>query len=67
MNHVSDAESITLRNRKPLAPQFHRHIAKSRLMDKTCKVGDSVLIYDVVATEPDGVVCVTHATRFHFE
>ncbi len=67
MNRVCDAESITLRNRKPLAPPFHRHIAKSRLMDKTCRVGDSVIIYDIVATEPGGVVRVTRATRFHFE
>lgn len=67
MNQVSYAESITLRNRKPLAPPFHRHIVKSKLMDKTCRVGDSILIYDVIATKPDGVVRVTRATRFHFE
>ncbi|MBW7988728.1 MAG: hypothetical protein FVQ84_01720 [Planctomycetes bacterium] len=67
MNPVSQAESITLHNRKPLAPPFHRHIAKSKLIDTTCRVGDSVLIYDIVATEPDGVVRVTRATRFQFE
>ena len=67
MNSVPDANSITLRNRKPLAPPFHRHIAKGKLMDKTCKVGDSVLIYDIVATEPEGEVRVTRATCFQFE
>ncbi len=67
MNPVSEAESITLRNRKPLAPPFHRHIVKSKLMDRTCRVGDSIIIYDIIATEPDGVVRVTRATRFQFE
>jgi hypothetical protein len=67
MNSVPDANSITLRNRKPLAPPFHRHIAKSKLVNKTCKVGDNVLIYDIVATEPEGEVRVTRATRFQFE
>lgn len=67
MSSVPEANSITLRNRKPLAPPFHRHIAKSKLIDKTCKVGDNVIIYDIVATEPDGEVRVTHATRFQFE
>jgi hypothetical protein len=67
MSTVSEAESITLRNRKPLAPPFHRHIAKSKLIDKTCRVGDSIIIYDIVTTVPDGVVRVTRATRFQFE
>jgi hypothetical protein len=67
MNTVSQAESITLRSRKPLAPPFHRHIAKSKLKDRTCQIGDSVVIYDIIATEPGGVVRVTSATRFQFE
>ncbi|MHC4725619.1 MAG: hypothetical protein ACYS17_00175 [Planctomycetota bacterium] len=67
MNTVSVAESITLRSRKPLAPPFHRHIAKSKLIDQTCQVGDNIIIYDIIATEPEGVVRVTRATRFQFE
>lgn len=67
MSSMPQAESITLRSRKPFAPSFHRHIAKSKLMDKTCRAGDSVIIYDIVATEPEGEVRVTRATRFHFE
>jgi hypothetical protein len=67
MNAVPEADSITLRNRKPLAPPFHRHIVRGKLMDRTCRVGDRVIIYDVVATEPDGEVRVTRATRFQFE
>ena len=67
MNAVVDAYSITLRNRKPLAPPFHRHIVKGKLMDKTCQVGSRIIIYDVVATEPEGIVRVTRATQFKFE
>jgi predicted HAD superfamily phosphohydrolase YqeG len=67
MNPTAQAISITLRSRKPLAPAFHRHIAKSKLMDKTCRVGDSVVIYDIVATDPAGIVKVTRETEFQFE
>ena len=67
MNAIPEADSITLRNRKPLAPSFHRHIVKGKLMDKTCQAGESVIIYDIVATEPAGEVRVTRATRFQFE
>lgn len=67
MSAVPEADSITLRNRKPLAPPFHRHIVRGKLMDKTCQAGDRIIIYDVVATEPDGEVRVTRATRFQFE
>ena len=67
MSAVPAADSITLCNRKPLAPPFHRHIAKGKLMDKTCRAGESVIIYDIVATEPDCEVRVTRATRFQFE
>ena len=67
MTDVPAAESVTLRNRKPLAPPFHRHIAKSKLMNRTCRVGDSVLIYDIVATEPTGEVHVNQGTQFLFE
>ena len=67
MNAVIDAYSITLRNCKPLAPPFHRHIVKGKLMNQTCRVGDRVVIYDVIATEPAGTVRVTRATHFQFE
>ena len=67
MNDAADAELIVLRSRKPLAPPFHRHIAKSKLMEQTCRVGDRIVIYDVVATEPQGLVRVTRATHFQFE
>lgn len=67
MNSTAQAISVTLRSRKPFAPAFHRHIAKSKLMDKDCQVGDKIVIYDIVATDPAGVVRVTRATEIRFE
>jgi mRNA-degrading endonuclease YafQ of YafQ-DinJ toxin-antitoxin module len=67
MSGAQDATSVTLRNNKPLAPPFHRHIAKGKLLGRTCQVGDRVVVYDVVATEPEGLVRVTSATSLQFE
>lgn len=67
MTDICEAHSVTLRSRKPLAPPFHRHIAKSKLKGKACQIGDRVVIYEIIATEPGGVVRVTDATCLHFE
>lgn len=67
MSDIPQARSITLRNIKPLAPPFHRHIAKGKLLGHMCQVGDRVVIYDVVATEPEGIVQVTSSTSLQFE
>jgi mRNA-degrading endonuclease YafQ of YafQ-DinJ toxin-antitoxin module len=67
MTDALEAHSVTLRSRKPLAPPFHRHIAKGKLVGRDCRTGDRVVIYEIVATEPDGVVHVTSATRLLFE
>jgi hypothetical protein len=62
-----DAREITLRKRKRFAPDFHRHIAKSRLEGHTCAVGDVVIVYTVVDTVPEGRVAVTGDTVINFE
>jgi hypothetical protein len=67
MSDIPDAHVVTLRNRKPLAPPFHRHIAKAKLIDRTCRIGDRIVVYDVVATDPEGIVRVTRATQVQFE
>ncbi len=67
MSDIPDANSVTLRSRKPLAPPFHRHIAKGRLVGQTCRTGDRVVIYDIVATDPEGEVRVTATTHLQFE
>ena len=62
-----EAEAVTLRKRKLLAPGFHRHIARSRLLGTTVEEGDRVLVYDVVETVPGGrPVRVTERTRLDF-
>lgn len=67
MTEIPEAHSVTLRSRKPLAPPFHRHIAKGKLVGRTCQAGDRIVIYEIAATEPDGVVRVTNATRMVFQ
>ena len=67
MTEVPEARAVTLHNRKPLAPPFHRHIAKGRLMGRTCQVGERIVVYEIVATDPDGPVRVTKATQLLFE
>ena len=52
---------------KSLAPPFHRHIVRGKLMGKTCQAGDVVVVYEVVETRPEGKVEVTEETIFHFE
>ena len=36
-------------------------------MNKISQAGDRIIIYDVQATEPEGIVRVTRATQFKFE
>lgn len=67
MSEIPDAHTVTLRNRKPLAPPFHRHIARAKLIDRTCQIGDRIVIYDVVSTKPEGIVRVTRETQVQFE
>jgi len=67
MSEIPDAMLVTLRSSKPLAPPFHRHIAKARMINRTCRVGDHIVIYDIISTEPEGTVRVTDVTRLEFE
>ncbi len=67
MNTAADAILITLFNKKTLAPPFHQNIVKGKLMNKICQAGDRIIIYDVQATEPEGIVRVTRTTQFKFE
>ena len=61
------AREITLRLVKPLAPPFHRHIARSKLVGKPCRKGDRVVVYEVVETRPEGPVLVTEQSLLRFE
>jgi len=67
MPEPPDAAAVRLRKRKPLAPPFHRHIARSKMIGRTCRPGDHVVVYEVVDTDPPGEVRVTGQTVLHFE
>ncbi|MFC1607300.1 hypothetical protein ACFL47_04950 [Candidatus Latescibacterota bacterium] len=67
MSEIPVAQEITLRKVKPMAPPFHQHIAKSKLYGTTCHVGDLVVVYEIVGTQPNGQVTVTEETLIHFE
>ena len=67
MSELPAAQEVTLRKLKPRAPAFHRHIAKSKLIGDTAQVGDRVIVYEVVATVPEGKVVVNEETVVRFE
>ena len=67
MPELPEAREVTLRKYRALAPPFHRHIARSKLLGRTCRPGDRVVVYDIVGTDPPGEVRVSEATIFHFE
>ncbi len=67
MTSFPEAAEVWLRKTKPMAPPFHRHIARSRLMGRTCTTGERVVVFEVVRTDPDGTVEVTANTVLHFE
>ncbi|MBM4033319.1 MAG: hypothetical protein FJ291_16270 [Planctomycetes bacterium] len=66
MAESPDAREVTLRNTRPLAPPFHRHIARGKLIGQECRVGDRVVVYEVTATVPEGSVRVTESTVLRF-
>ena len=67
MSELPIAKEIRLCKTKPLAPPFHQHIARSRLVGNRCAVGDRIIIYEITATVPEGQVLVTDETIFHFD
>lgn len=61
-----DALEVVLRKVRPLAPPFHRHIVRRKLIGTTCRAGERVVVYEVVSTVPDGAVRVTENTLLRF-
>ena len=49
-----DIREVRLRKVKPMAPPFHRHIARAKLTGRTCRVGDRVVVFEIVETDPAG-------------
>jgi hypothetical protein len=67
MTEFPKAARVWLKKTNPMAPPFHRHIARSRLMGRICAEGDRVVVFEVVRTDPEGRVEVTADTVLHFE
>lgn len=67
MNELPPAREIKLRKTKPLAPPFHRHIARGKLVGHIWRKGDRVVVYEIVETVPDGQVIATEETILHFD
>ena len=67
MAETPQAREVVLQKFRPLAPPFHRHIARAKLLGNPCRVGDRVVVYEVVTTVPQGDVLVTPDTVLSFE
>ena len=62
-----EAREVTLRRFNPRAPFFHKHIVRTKLVGNVCRTGDRLVVYEVVATDPEGIVAVTEGTILRFE
>ena len=62
----NEAELVVLKKAKALAPSFHTHIARSRIVGSSVQVGERYMVFDVVETRPSGRVRVTERTRVEF-
>ena len=67
MAQIPQAGEITLSKTKPAAPPFHKHIARSKLLNRTWSVGDAVVIYQITKADRTGKFLVTDKTLVHYE
>ena len=67
MNEPLEALEVTLRKLHALAPPFHRHIARGRMIGGVVQPGDRIVVYEVLTTAPPGPVRVTESTVLRFE
>ncbi len=61
-----EALAVTLKKAKRLAPAFHEHIVRTRIVGSDVEVGTRFMVFDVVRTEPGGRVTVTERTKLEF-
>ena len=66
MSEIPEARAVILSKLRAFAPSFHEHIARSKLRGSVCRVGDRVVVYEVIRTEPDGPVTVGEKTLIQF-
>lgn len=64
--NLKEAEVVTLKKAKRLAPSFHEHIVRARIVGAEVQPGTRYMVFDIIATEPSGKVRVTDRTRLEF-
>ena len=67
MSNPVIAKEINLKKTKALAPPFHHHMSRRKLLNEKWQKGDKVIIYEIVNTVPEGQVFVTQDTIIHFD
>ena len=67
MGDLVEAKYIRLTKCRPMAPPFHQYIARGKLLGRSCRMGDRVVVYEITATEPAGDVLITKETVIHFD
>ncbi len=63
---IPEAEIVILRKKKRMAPDFHRHILKSKIHGQVVEAGEKILVYEVLETVPPNEVRVTEKTILEF-
>ena len=63
---VALADVVVLKKIRRFAPDFHRHIVRSKLTGRVFSEGDRVMMYEIVETTPPGPVLVSEQTRIEF-
>ncbi len=66
VGEVPSAEVVVLTKIKRLAPDFHRHILKSKVQGQVVGVGDNILVYRIEETVPSGRVKIVDSTHLEF-
>ena len=67
MAEFSRALEVRLRKIRPMAPPFHQHIARKKMLGRLLQNGDRIVVYEVVETVPGGPVLVTEDTLIRYE
>lgn len=67
MDEVNEAREMVLRQFNARAPFFHRHMVRRKLLGGIWHAGDRVIVFEIIATLPEGPVQVTKQTVIRFE
>lgn len=60
------AKVVVLKPEQERVPEFHRYAARLRARGQVVNSGDSLMVYRIDSTVPEGPVLVTSLTEFIF-